>query len=145
MLSRFSRVQLFATLCSPPGCSVHGILQARILESVAMPSSRESSQPGDRTRLSLGLLHCRQILYTLSQLGSPAKSLRGFTRHGGYSAGQRLVTLCLDVKKKHKGNILPSSRGCNNAHPTHLMGKVDWMTLQIPKLAGGLCLSTHIP
>ena len=31
--------------CSPPGSSVHGILQARILEWVAMPSSRESS-PG---------------------------------------------------------------------------------------------------
>ena len=34
--------------CSPPG-SVHGILQARILEWVAMPSSRRSSQPRDRT------------------------------------------------------------------------------------------------
>ena len=30
--------------CSPPGSSVHGILQARILEWVAMPSSRGSSQ-----------------------------------------------------------------------------------------------------
>ena len=35
--------------CSPPGSSVHGILQARILEWVAMPSSRGSSQPRDRT------------------------------------------------------------------------------------------------
>ena len=33
--------------CSPPGSYVHGILQARILEWVAMPSSRESSQPRD--------------------------------------------------------------------------------------------------
>ena len=39
---------------SPPGFSVHGILQARTLEWVAMPSSRESSQPRDRTRLSFG-------------------------------------------------------------------------------------------
>ena len=31
--------------CSPPGSSVHGILWARILEWVAMPSSRESSRP----------------------------------------------------------------------------------------------------
>ena len=31
--------------CSLPGSSVHGILQARILEMVAMPSSRGSSQP----------------------------------------------------------------------------------------------------
>ena len=33
--------------CSPPGSSVHGILQARILEWVAMPSSRGSFQPRD--------------------------------------------------------------------------------------------------
>ena len=38
--------------CSPPGSSVHGILQARILEWVAMPSSRGSSQPKDQTQVS---------------------------------------------------------------------------------------------
>ena len=38
------------TDCSPPGSSVHGILQARILEWVDMPSSRASSQPRDQPR-----------------------------------------------------------------------------------------------
>ena len=38
--------------CSPPGSSVHGILQARILECVAMPSSRGSSQRRDQTCIS---------------------------------------------------------------------------------------------
>ena len=38
--------------CSPLGPSVHGILQARILEWVAMPSSRGSSPPKDQTRVS---------------------------------------------------------------------------------------------
>ena len=38
--------------CSPPASSVHGILQARILEWVAMPSSKVSSQPRDRTQVS---------------------------------------------------------------------------------------------
>ena len=38
--------------CSPPGSSVHGIEWARILEWVAMPSSRRSSQPRDRTWVS---------------------------------------------------------------------------------------------
>ena len=47
---RANSLQLCLTLCdpvdcSPPGSSVHGILQARILEWVAMPSSRESTQP----------------------------------------------------------------------------------------------------
>ena len=40
--------------CSPPDSSVHGILQARILEGVAMPSSRESSPSRDRTHTCCG-------------------------------------------------------------------------------------------
>ena len=38
--------------CSPPGSSVHGILQARILERVAISFSRGSSQPKNLTRVS---------------------------------------------------------------------------------------------
>ena len=38
--------------CSPPGSSVHGIFQARILEWVTISSSRGSSQPRDRTQVS---------------------------------------------------------------------------------------------
>ena len=38
--------------CSPPGSSVHGILQARILEWVAMPSSRGFSWPRDWSHIS---------------------------------------------------------------------------------------------
>ena len=53
------------TDCSPPGSSVHGILQARILEWVAISFSRGSSWLRDRT------LHCRQILYCLSHQGRP--------------------------------------------------------------------------
>ena len=46
-------LQSCPTLCDPidcslPGCSVHGILQARILEWVAVPSSRGSSWPRDQ-------------------------------------------------------------------------------------------------
>ena len=38
--------------CGPPGSPVHGILQARTLERVALPSSRGSSRPRDRTQVS---------------------------------------------------------------------------------------------
>ena len=38
--------------CSPPGCSVHGILQARILEWIAISSFRGSSRPRDRSWVS---------------------------------------------------------------------------------------------
>ena len=60
---QFSSVtQLCWTLCDPmdycaPGSSVYGILQARILEWIAVPSSRESSPPRDQTHDSLCLLH----------------------------------------------------------------------------------------
>ena len=51
VLSHFSHVRLYDPVnCSLPDSSVHEILQARVLEWVAMPSSRGSSQPRDRTR-----------------------------------------------------------------------------------------------
>ena len=50
MLSCFSHLWLCDPMdCSLPGSSVHGILQVRILEAVAMSSSRGSSQPRDQT------------------------------------------------------------------------------------------------
>ena len=49
--------------CSPPGSSVHGILQARTLECVAMPSSRGSFQHRDQTPISCISGNGRPILY----------------------------------------------------------------------------------
>ena len=43
---------MYPTLCDPRDYTVHGILQARILEWVAFPFSRGSSQPRDRTQVS---------------------------------------------------------------------------------------------
>ena len=56
---------------SPPGSSVHGILQARILEWVAMPSSRASSQPGDQTHVSCISCIGTCVLYHQYHPGSP--------------------------------------------------------------------------
>ena len=49
--------------CSPPGSSVHGILQARTLEWVAISFSRWLSQPRNQIGVSYNLLHCKKILY----------------------------------------------------------------------------------
>ena len=49
--------QLCPTLCDPMNCIAHqaplsmGIVQARILEWIALPSSRGSSQPSDQTQV----------------------------------------------------------------------------------------------
>ena len=78
---QFSSVaQSCPTLCSPmdyslPGSSIHGILQARVLEWVAISFSRgifptQGSNPG--------LLHCRQTLYHLSHQGSLSAELLSF-------------------------------------------------------------------
>ena len=50
--------------CSPPGSSVHGISQARILEQVAVPSSRGSSRPRDGIHI---IEACVQDLIFLSR------------------------------------------------------------------------------
>ena len=49
--------------CSPPGSSVHGISQARMLEGVAISSSRGSSRHRDQTRVSCVSSIGRRILY----------------------------------------------------------------------------------
>ena len=57
--------------CNPPGSSVHGILQARTLEWVAIPASRGSSPPGDWTCVSYISYIGRQVLYCSCHLESP--------------------------------------------------------------------------
>ena len=74
MLSRFvmcvwaKSFQSCPTLCdpmdySPPVSSVHGILQARILDWVAMPSSKRSSRPRDQTHVFYISCTGRRVLY----------------------------------------------------------------------------------
>ena len=57
------------TLCDPIDYTVHGILQARILDWVAFPFSRGSSQPRGQTQVSR--IAGGWILYQLSHKGSP--------------------------------------------------------------------------
>ena len=57
--------------CSPPGSSVYGILQAKIVEWAAMPFSRDLPNPGIKPYISL---IGRQILYHLSHQGSPGQN-----------------------------------------------------------------------
>ena len=63
---------------SPPGSSVLGILQARILEYIAMPSSTEIFLTQESNR---GLLRCRWILSQLSYQGSPILKLEECFRY----------------------------------------------------------------
>ena len=103
--------------CGPPGSSVHGILQARILEWVAMPSSRGSSRPRDRTHICLHLRHCRWILYPLGHLGSlrvcegcanPARDPHSPGRVGGHSQLGGWLTGLLCMWARSESEAAPS-------------------------------------
>ena len=52
ILSEVKVAQSCPTICDPIYYTVHGIFQARILESVAFPFSRGPSQPKDQTQVS---------------------------------------------------------------------------------------------
>ena len=86
--------------CSPPGSSIHGIFQARVLEwgAIAFSGNEPPEKPKNTGVGSLsllqhifptqesnwGLLHCRQILYQLSYQGSPSLNnpfLKCFSRY----------------------------------------------------------------
>ena len=102
--------------CSPPGSSVHGVLQARLLEWIVMPSSKGSSQPSDQTRVSyvswisggffttnatweaLGRFH--NVL--LSFIVSLISFIQGKTIHGldEYSVSQTVEHFPVDVLAK---------------------------------------------
>ena len=59
-------IQSCPALCDPVDYRIHGLLQARILERVAFPFSRDLPNPGIKSRFP----HHRQILYQLSHKGS---------------------------------------------------------------------------
>ena len=60
--------------CSPPGSCVHRVLQARILEWIAIPSSRGLYPPKDQTRVSC--ISCiAGIVSTAEPLGKPMTTI----------------------------------------------------------------------
>ena len=63
--------------CSPPGFSIHGILQAKILEWVVISFSEGSSWPRDWTHVSC--LHCQVDSLPPHHLGSPRVLLQTVT------------------------------------------------------------------
>ena len=89
------------TLCNltdygPSGYSVHGILQARILEWVAMAFSKESFWCKDQTHVSyVG----RQVLHQLCYLGSPPKCPKDLNRHFFKNIHQWWISIWKDAQQ----------------------------------------------
>ena len=79
--------------CSPPGSSVQGIFQARILEWVAMPFSR------DQTPVSCISCTGRQVLYQLSHQGT-RKTLRWLELPCMWRVEEMEVRLCIMIEAR---------------------------------------------
>ena len=100
-----SVVQLCPTLCDPIGCSppgafVHGISQARILQWVAIASSRASPQPRDQTRISgIG----RQLLYHQSTRETASVRVRFKSLSATYVAGEGPLASSLSFRPRWLG------------------------------------------
>ena len=80
---RAKSLQLCPTLrlpldCSLRGSCVHGILQARILERVAVPSSKGLSQSRDRALITYVYLHWKVGSLPLAPPGKPLRKLGNF-------------------------------------------------------------------
>ena len=95
---------------SPPGFSVHGIFQARILDWVAISFSRGSSWLGDRTRVS----HCRQTLYRklvskLADIKKMYKKINCLATHHGKNSQNKFLNICNHVAKRSYAS--PEVRG----------------------------------
>ena len=93
--------------CSPPGSSVHGILQARILERFAISSSKGSSWCRDRTPISCYPCNScigQRILYHFSHLGSKdfCRSTEQFSLNAWWELTVLLVSLsfCLSAARR---------------------------------------------
>ena len=105
--------------CSPPGSSVHGISQARVLEWVAMPCSKGSSQPRDQTQVS-----CISCIHW--QVDSLRAALSG-------KSSNTINTIKMSVLLSHHGWTL-SSTACQSS----------FLVISSPTLAQGLFESVNV-
>ena len=118
MTCRVKLLQSCPTLCDPidcslPGSSVHGILQARILQWVAMPSSRGFSRPRDRTHVSCGS-YIAGGFFTTEPPGKPQKGPYLNARHGRGSAGKSLLRVEYKSESPPSQRIPSPDSGCWN-------------------------------
>ena len=78
--------------CSPPGSSVHGILQARILENTGVGCHFLLQRIFLTQGSNLDLLHCREILYCLSLQGRPKLGMEASPTEGRAAILARKIT-----------------------------------------------------
>ena len=130
----FSR-PVVSSSCGPPGSSEYALLQAQILEWVAIPFSRGSSYQG----WNPGLPHCGRILYHLSHRDGVETSGdvpwnpggAGVTRtpgpgrvpEGHFTVGTALARHCLRISMRNKQSNGANMERGRGPEPTRLHGR----------------------
>ena len=130
--------------CSPPGFSGHGILQARMLEWVAIPFPRGSSRPRERTSFSCstgklvwrdsklqllsGSLNCFQAIVVpiLTEPLLSARHCANVRDQGVNKANMTPAFKELTVQWGHKQSQGLTSTGLQNIASTGWSGKASW-------------------
>ena len=119
--------------CSPPGSSVHGILQARILQWVAMPSSRWSSQPRGWIQVScipgrfFTIWAKREPLHPSYPGLNPGQGTKRpffMTTHCSLSIINTRIFLTTDLKLKRQAGDPRDAGQWNHRSLTHWLGPV---------------------
>ena len=96
------------TVCDLPGSSIHDVLQARILEWVAIPFSRGSSQPRDRTQVSRIAGRCF-TLWAIREARIPRRKLvSNWNPNSGTFSQAQLNTssICTRKEMQFKSSLL---------------------------------------
>ena len=105
-------------VCNAPGSSVRGILQARTVEWVAVPSSRGSSRPRNQSYASSISRTGRRVPYHECHLGSPR------IRVGHRGAGRKPWVLTRrGPRRRHRGHQRSAGKGAEPG--TRLVLKTD--------------------
>ena len=127
--------------CSLPGSSLHGILQARVLEWVAISFSRGSSRPRDRTGFPA---------FQVDALTSEPPGKYGVTSKFGLGvqneAGQRLIEFCQEnalviantLFQQHNGRLYTwtSPDGQHRTQIDYILCSQRWRGLRSLRLVG---------
>ena len=131
--------------CSPPGSSVHGIFQARILEWVAISFSRGSSWPRDWAHVSFVFCIGRRILYT----GATWEVLCSFHAAAAAKSLQSCLTLCDPIDGSPPGSPVPGILQARTlewvaiSFPNAWKGKVKVKSLSCVRLSSTPWTAAH--
>ena len=137
------------TLCNPKDCSssVHGILQARILEWVAIPFFRESSWPRDQTQVSL----IAGRFFTIWATRKPAFSTRILSGRGGFLGCLRTVSTFPPPLLSPHPSVPRDLTGLSSYNPCYPLSKLicclmkKWWSMASPtsRILKASSMSTH--